>query len=289
MQITKFKCGGMSVGLSWAHVLGDVHFASEFINMWAKITNGQDPQAPPNLAQHKEAQTPSSPKKLCNNPLSLKRVDPVGDTWVATNNHKMSSLSFHVSSKQLSQLQFKLSDPDNSSRVGPFESLCAVIWQCVARVRNGLEPKVVTIVKYDLSKKNKGILSDNQVISIVKGEMSISKSELKDLATLVMNDAVDDREKIEEMLENEHGVSDVIIYGANLTFVDMTEATFYDMKLMRQNPEHVSYSIDGIGDEGVVLVLPTPKEDDGGKFVTITLPENELLDVKYALKEYGLW
>lgn len=288
MQLTKFKCGGMSVGLSWAHVLGDVYFASEFINMWGKTMSGQDPEAPPNLAQYGKIETSASPKKLRQDSLSLKWVDQVGDNWIATSNSKMDSFSFHVSATQLSQLQSKISGPKNSDRVPPFESLCAVIWHCVAKVKNGLEPKVVTIVKYDSSKKKKGIFNDNQVISIVKGDFSIIDSDLKELATLVMNKAVDEREKIEETLESENGLSDVIMYGANLTFVDLEEAAFYDIKLKGQNPAHVSYSVDGVGDEGVILVLPTLKDSGGGRFVTITLPENELLDLKYELKENDL-
>lgn len=289
IQLTRFKCGGMSVGLSWAHVLGDAYFASEFINMWGKTMGGQDREAPPNLAQYRKIETSPSPKKLRKDPLSIKWVDPVGDNWIATSNNKMDTFSFHVSAKQLSQLQSNISGPKNSDRVPPFESLCAVIWHCVAKVKNGPEPKVVTIVKYDSCKKKKGIFNDNQVISIVKGEFSIIDSDLKELATLVMDNAVDEREKIEETLESENGLSDVIMYGANLTFVDMEEATFYDMKVKGQTPTHVSYSVDGVGDEGVILVLPTPKDGRGGRFVTITLPENELLDLKYELKKNDLW
>lgn len=289
LQLTKFKCGGLSVGLSWAHVLGDVYFASEFINMWGKIMGGQDQETPPNLAQYRKIETSPYPKNLGENPLSLKWVDPVGDNWIVTSNNKMDTFSFHVSATQLSQLQYKISGPKNSDRVPPFESLCAVIWHCVAKVRTRPEPKVVTIVKYDPKcKKKKGIFNDNQVISIVKGEFSIIESDLKELATLVMNKAVDEGEKIEETLESENGLSDVIMYGANLTFVDLEEATFYDMKLKGQNPVHVSYSVDGVGGEGVVLVLPTPKDGGRGRFVTITLPENELLDLKYELKENDL-
>ena len=46
------------------------------------------------------------------------------------------------------------------------------------------------------------------------------------------------------------------MYGANLTFVNLEEADFYGMELKGQKPVHVSYFIDGVGDEGVVLVTP---------------------------------
>ncbi|KAK3010836.1 hypothetical protein RJ639_012413 [Escallonia herrerae] len=40
IQITRFKCGGASLGLSWAHVLGDAFCAADFIDMWGKFMAG---------------------------------------------------------------------------------------------------------------------------------------------------------------------------------------------------------------------------------------------------------
>ena len=54
----------------------------------------------------------------------------------------------------------------------------------------------------------------------------------------------------------ERWVSNFIMDGANLTFVNLEEADFYGMELKGQKPVHVSYFIDGVGDEGVVLVTP---------------------------------
>lgn len=288
MQITKFKCGGISLGLSWAHILGDVHFASYFINTWGKIMAGQKQGPPPILAQYRKMETSPSPKKILSEPLSIKWVDPVGDQWVPFITTKMVSFSFHVSATQLSDLQSKVSGPKKSVPVPPFESICAMIWQSVAKVKNRTESKVVTIVKYDSCKKNKKLDNENQVISIVKAECSIEESHLEELAALLVNGGVDEREKIREMVEAEDGAVDVIVYGANLTFVNFEQATFYELELKGQKPVHASYSVDGIGDGGAVFLLPTPKDDGRGRFVMITLPEKELIKVKHDLKENGL-
>lgn len=288
LQITKFKCGGISLGLSWAHILGDVHFASYFINTWGKIMAGQKQGPPPILAQYKKFETSPAPKGILIEPLSLKRVDPVGDQWVPSITTKMESYSFHVSATQLSHLQSKVSGSKKSIRVPPFESLCAMIWQSVAKVKNGMESKVVTTLKYDSCKKNNKIDNENQVISIVKTECSVQESNLEELAALLVSGGVDEREKIREMVETENGAIDVIVYGANLTFVNFEQATFYEFELKGQKPVHASYSVDGIGDGGAVFVLPTPKDDGKGRFVTITLPEKELIKVKHELKENGL-
>ncbi|KAL8120923.1 protein ECERIFERUM 26 [Apium graveolens] len=287
LQITKFKCGGMSLGLNWAHILGDVHFASYFINTWGKIMAGQEQGPSPILAQYRKMETSPSPKRITNEPLSIKWVDPVGDQWAPFITTKMASYSFHVSATQLSDLQSKVSGPKKSARVPPFESICAMIWQSVAKVKIRMESKVVTIVKYDACKKNKKLDNENQVISIVRAECSIEESDFEELAALLVNGEVDEREIIREMVESENGAMDVIVYGANLTFVNFEQATFYELELKGQKPVHASYSVDGIGEGGAVFVLPTPKDDGRGRFVTITLPEKELIMVKNDLKENG--
>lgn len=288
LQITKFKCGGISLGLSWAHILGDVHFASYFINTWGKIMAGQKKGPPPILAQYNKMETSPSPKKILDEPLSIKWVDPVGDHWIPFITTKMESYSFHVSATQLIHLQSKVSGPKKSVPVPPFESLCAMIWQSVVKVKNGTESKVVTIMKQDSCKKNKKIDNENQVISVVKADYSIEESDLEELAALLVDGAVDEREKIREIVESENGAMDVIVYGANLTFVNLEQATFYELELKGQRPIHASYSVDGIGDGGAVFVLPTLKDDGKGRFVTINLPEKVLIKVKHDLKQNGL-
>ncbi|GKB37613.1 eceriferum 26-like protein [Tanacetum coccineum] len=76
-----------------------------------------------------------------------------------------------------------------------------------------------------------------------------------------------------------------LIYGANLTFVDLSDAAFYDMEIRGQKPVSVSCFIDNIGDEGVVLVLPAPKGCSDGRTVHVTLPENQVPKLESTLKE----
>lgn len=136
IQFTWFKCGGMSIGLSWAHVLGDVFSASKFINIWAQIMAGH--QLPPQSLNN------SRTNKFINNPLlstvenlpySIKRVDPVGDHWRITNTCKMISHSFHITEKQLNQHISKIFGPKQSAKVKPFDVISATMWKILAKVR----------------------------------------------------------------------------------------------------------------------------------------------------------
>ncbi|CAI9762805.1 unnamed protein product [Fraxinus pennsylvanica] len=273
LQYTKFKCGGMSVGLSWAHVLGDAFSAAEFLNLLGKVVAGEKPNRP---IKTKSTNSESLLKDM-EDPLSVKRAGPVGDNWITVNNSKMEAFSFSVNAAQLSHLQSKISS--NATDFSPFEAISAVIWQCVAKIRES-EPKVVTICKMMEQNKADG---NNQLMSVVKAAYPIVEANPSELAELMKNSAFDQREKIENAIKKDNGVSDLIVYGANLTFVNLEEAKFYEFDYRGEKPVYVSYRVDGVGDEGAVFVLPGPPKN-GGMTVMAILPENEVTELKLELK-----
>ncbi|GFY82578.1 HXXXD-type acyl-transferase family protein [Actinidia rufa] len=195
LQLTKFSCGGVSVGLSWAHILGDAFSAVEFMNEWGHAMAAQQLAKPLKSAQiNTKPKTSPSPTTPTNDPVSTKRVGPVGDHWAHP----------------------------------------------------------------------------------------------KELAELVINQALDERPKIEDVVKRDNGLSDLIVYGANLTFVDLEGADLYGLEFNGQKPTYVGYKVDGVGEEGLVLVLPGPKNEgkngSGGKVVTIIVPENQVVELKSELK-----
>ncbi|KAA8527905.1 hypothetical protein F0562_035226 [Nyssa sinensis] len=290
IQLTWFKCGGVSVALSWAHVLGDVFSAVDFMNAWGQVAAGHQLSVRTlNSAQsHTKIEKSPSPPIHSQDPLSVKRVGPVGDHWTTTNNCKMEPFSFHVTATQLSHLQSKVCGRNGDDRIPPFESLCAIIWQCVAKVRDGPEPKIVTISKNNPPNHKNGIFGNGQVISVVKANFYIVEADPKELAELIINQAVDEGSRIDEAVERDQGLSDFIMYGANLTFVDLEHVNLYGLEFKGQKPIHANYTIDGVGDGGVVLVLPGPEDGGkvgkGGRIVTLMLPENEMMEMKSELK-----
>lgn len=294
MQLTKFKCGGTALGLSWAHVLGDAFSAAEYINMLGRVVAGHDLGRPINLAHiDKKPITPNSlTKVVAEDPLSVKRVDPVGDNWVHVTKCKIEPFSFNVTPTQLSNLQSKLSQ--NGSFVAPFEAIAAMIWQSIARIRGKeCEPNVVTICKRseDHNKAYGALGNYSQVVSVVKVDFPLVEADTSELASLVQNATFDERKKIEDAMERDHRLSDFIVYGANLTFVNLEEVEFYEFEYREEKPVRVSYRIDGVGDQGAVLVLPGPKdggEKGGGRMVVAMLPENEIVGLKSELNVAGL-
>lgn len=280
------------MGLSWAHVLGDAFAAAEFINMLGRVVAGHVLGRPFELAQSLSKSTISdSPTKVEEDPVAVKRVDPIGDNWVTPTKFKLEPFTFDVSPTQLSHLQSKLGP--NGAQFGPFEAITAITWKCIAKVRGQeLEPYVVTICKKsEEENKTYGMLSNSQVVSVVKADFPIVDAELSVLASLLKSHASDERGNIDKAMERENGLPDYIIYGANLTFVDLEDAKFYDFEYRGQKPVRVSYRIDGVGDEGAVLVLPGQKEGSksgGGRVIMTVLPEEEIVGLKSELKREGL-
>lgn len=297
LQVTFLKCGGISLGLSWAHVLGDAFSATNFMNTLAQFVNGLKPIYPPNYNKSPpHYQKPTKP--ITSEPLSLKQVSPVGDHWTMPLPCQMDTFSFHVKPTQLTKLQVKLSDYDsNLSLIQPFELLSAVIWRAIARIKNGPEPKTVTIIKKDATSPIEDVMTvrNDQYIGSVKAGFSVAEAHPKELAGLIHDMAESERDQIQEVVGRDPGGSDFVMYGSNLTFVNLEEAGFYGFELNGLSPRFVNCFVDGIGGEGVTLVLPSPKDGNsnvkttsGGRVVTMILPKSYMEELKEELKEWGL-
>ncbi|KAH7672017.1 Transferase protein [Dioscorea alata] len=270
IQLTRFKCGGMAVGLSWAHILGDAISATNSINMWGQFLTKNKSPTDQNIPKIQPKRINNLSTKLTSaTPNTLiKQVPPVEDHWVCpTNHHQMATFSFQISSPSLSS----------------FESLSALIWKCLAKIRQGREPHLVTVCRSIPAEKKTGlVLSNDQFITSVHCESSLSKIDVSELAQLIAEARVDKKKEIEELIDSESGEPSFIFYGANLTFVDLENVEFYGLEIKGQKPVHVSFKIDGVGDEGLVLVLPAG--DGEGKKVTAILPEDDILKLREVLE-----
>nr|XP_043632179.1 protein ECERIFERUM 26-like [Erigeron canadensis] len=284
MQLTKFQCGGTSVGVSWSHVLGDAFSATSFMNLWGQSTRKIYPAQPLRMVHSvNEAHNSKTPKT---DPLAVKRVGPVGDHWVTPNDTSKETYSFYLSWAEMTSLQSKICGDKNHQQIPPFESICTVVWQSLAKVKHGSVVNVVTICKKDPKQPSEGVFTNkSQTIKVVKTDYSVPESSPMKLGLLIMNQAVDEVKKIEEAMESENDLSDFLVYGANLTFVDLLYVPLYELDIRGQTPVYVNCAIDNIGDAGVVLVFPARKNNSDGVTVSITLPENHISELKSVLKK----
>ncbi|CAI9271416.1 unnamed protein product [Lactuca saligna] len=285
MQLTMFKCGATSVGVSWAHVLGDVFSAMIFMNMWGDATRDLYPAQPLLMApSHNDQGTKY--KSAMKDPLAIKRVDPVGDHWATINDTKIDTYSFYLSWPELTRLQSKICGDNDHQTIPPFESICSVVWQCLAKIKQGSNVNTVTICQRESQNSFEGVLTNKaQSIKVVKTEESVEEFSIMELGLLLMNQGVDERKSIEETMESDGGLADFLLYGANLTFVDLLDAPLYDLDIRGNTPVYVNCVIDNVGDEGVVLVYPARKDQSEGMRVSVTLPQTHLSKLKSMLKK----
>lgn len=284
VQFTRFKCGGLAVGVSWSHVLGDAVSASKCINLWGSLLSGA-----PKLQKSNRTSNPKSltATPAAGGPLSTKQVGLNGDLWLPHTEHRTVTSSFRVSRTKLNQLQSEV-----SGGFPAFEAIAALMWKTLARIRVGKDPSTVTVIRNDCSGEGDTSLSNKQTISTAATDSSVAKLEISELATLISEASKDEKHAIAEMLDRENGAGDFIVYGANPTFVDMEGVDLYGLELKGQKPVCVEYNICGVGEEGAVLVLQEPDDDageGGGKQVVVILQEHEMPILKEVLwSEWGI-
>ncbi|KAL2923310.1 Protein ECERIFERUM 26 [Bienertia sinuspersici] len=268
------------------------------MNTLSQFLRGMKPAYPPNLNK-----SPLQNQKLMtSHPQSLKDVGPLGDNWIMPLPSQMDTFSFHVRPKQLAQLKSKLSKNSYPpSPLQPFELLSAVIWRAVARIRNGPEPNPVNIIKKDSRSPIEDIMSlrNNQFVGLVKANFSVAEAHVEELAAQIRDMVEDERDQIRNVVGQDPGNSDFIIYGSNLTFMNLEEVDFYGFEVNGLSPRFVNCFIDGIGEEGVILVLPSPKYCNNdykdnmkfwseGRIVTLILPKSYMMELKKLLEDWGL-
>lgn len=284
VKFTWFKCGGLCVGLSWSHILGDAFSAFDFISKWSQILAGQThththtPPKPKPLPTPIHKQTQSPPHN--NDPISVKMATTAGEFWLPTNHAKMATHSFHVTSKQLNRLVTTSTCHQNdAAETSYFGTLSALVWKHVARIRGESEPRAVTI----FTRGGEGL-----ELSAVEASFVVATSDVAELARVIGAERrVDD---VAKLVEESGGKGDFVVYGANLTLVDLENGgDVYGVVLNGHKPVLANCCIHGVGDDGVVLVLPAPEGFSGGRMVTVSLPEKELLQLKDNLRdEWGI-
>ncbi|KAJ0245523.1 Protein ECERIFERUM 26 [Hirschfeldia incana] len=276
VQMTRFKCGGLAFGLIWANIMGDSFSLLYVFNLWAKALSGEKIYAPETSTTDRRFLNPNPTAKV---PESIKRVDPVGDLWITPNNKKMASYCFNLSVADQISPHFPANGDD---QIPAFEILAGIIWKSVAKVREDPEPLTVTIIRKDPNDlKPTRSIRNGQMISSAHVDFPVAEATVEELVRCIER-ATDERCGIEEIGES----MDFVVYGAKLTFVDLSEVDLYDAKVMGKSPESVYCNVEGVGEEGLVVVYAAAKPEE--RVVTMTLPEEEMERVKSEFKKCGL-
>ncbi|KAF8774935.1 hypothetical protein HU200_004979 [Digitaria exilis] len=274
VQVTSFKCGGMALGFTWAHLIGDIPCAATCFTTWANILSGKKVVPAPTLRDPLTSPPPPGPLPTgvaVAPPSAVVKATaaPVGDHWAVPTTHDMVPFSFHVTEQQLKSLQLQLGGEPR--HVGTFELVAALTWRALAGIRGPDEEdatRTVTIVKTtgDTATGGRlGLTNEHRIGHVIAtGGMSPAVTDVAKLAALLAGVSLDEAGTVAATADA--GDADVVVYGANLTLVDAERVDVYGLELGAWRPAHVEYAVDGVGDGGAVVVH---RDGGGGKGRTV--------------------
>jgi hypothetical protein len=277
-QVTSFKCGGMALGFTWAHVIGDIPSAAACFSTWAQLFSGKKAPAPTlrdPLAMPPSAAPPASVAAL---PPSVKATAaPVSDHWAVPTTRHMLPFSFHVTQQQLQGLLQLRAPKGHQQRhvvVGPFELVSALMWRALAAIRDPEEEeatRTVTVVRAEpaLAPGLANAHRIGHVVAATGGSSSPATADVAQLAALLAGAHLKEASAVAAAALSSAGAedADVVVYGANLTFVDAEALEVYaGLELAGRRPAHVEYAVDGVGDGGAAVV----HRDAGGRGRTVS-------------------
>lgn len=252
--------------MRWAHFLGDAFAASECINTWGKIMANQ--KLPPHLnpppTNHHPLNTDSTSCR------SVKLLESLGDNWLTPNNSNLQTHTFHLTQNKLSNLL-------NKENIQPFDLISAILWKSVAKLR---PTSIVNICKWRGTFTNEALGNVHQQIGVVEAQ-TIGKADRFAVSKMIANNFIDETSVIEKRMEEEDENFDFVVYGSNLTFVNLEKLNLYGLQIKGKSPIFANLSIGGVGDEGAVVVVPD--SGGGGRVVNVILPQDQLQHVKNDL------
>ncbi|CAI9113849.1 OLC1v1014533C1 [Oldenlandia corymbosa var. corymbosa] len=138
LQVTYFKCGGVSLGVGMQHHAADGFSGLHFINTWSDMARGLDLTLPPfidrTLLKARDPPQPQFPHIEYQPPPQLKvdpsqihdKPDSVPDTTVSI---------FKLSKEQIAALKAKSKDDGNTVSYSSYEMLAGHVWSCACKAR----------------------------------------------------------------------------------------------------------------------------------------------------------
>ncbi|KZV19184.1 spermidine hydroxycinnamoyl transferase [Dorcoceras hygrometricum] len=148
VQLTRFKCGGVSIGMGISHVMADGPSALHFINEWTKFARGEaaGPNVPPYL--DRKILDTEKPMDFKFDPAVL-RPPPtlIGQEDSMEQRKKPITVAFlNLSRLQIEKLRnranmdFDAEKSASSRGYSRFEAVAAHIWRCTSKARESKPP-----------------------------------------------------------------------------------------------------------------------------------------------------
>ncbi|XP_065869325.1 shikimate O-hydroxycinnamoyltransferase [Euphorbia lathyris] len=133
LQITHFKCGGVSLGVGMQHHVADGFSGLHFVNTWSDMARGLDLTVPPfidrTLLRARDPPQPAFHHVEYQPPPSLKAC-------AETTKPDSTTVSiFKLSREQLNVLKSKAKEDGNTTSYSSYEMLAGHVWRSTCRAR----------------------------------------------------------------------------------------------------------------------------------------------------------
>ncbi|XWS25387.1 hypothetical protein CRYUN_Cryun27aG0064300 [Craigia yunnanensis] len=124
--------------------------------------------------------------------------------------------------------------PSQTDNISHFANpLCYIIWQSLSKISEDSDSRIVTVCTNNSIIRENEMPTNGMILSTVQADFSVSKDEIVELTKLIAEKMMPENE---ELLQGNEERSDFIVYGANLTFVDLEEANLYGLELKGKKP-----------------------------------------------------
>ncbi|CAN6572461.1 unnamed protein product [Malus baccata var. baccata] len=144
VQVTKFKCGGFSLGLCMNHCMFDGIGAMEFVNSWGKIARGLPLTAPPFL--DRSILKARNPPRIEYQHHEFSEITGTSSTNNDLCEEKMLYRSFSFDSEKLEKLKMKAREDGALENCTTFEALSAFVWKARTRALNPLPEQQIKLL-----------------------------------------------------------------------------------------------------------------------------------------------
>lgn len=127
VQVTKFKCGGFTLGLNMIHCMKDGLCAMEFVNAWAETARGLDLKTPPFL--DRTILKARDPPKVEFQHHEFDEIEDLSNTEKIYEGENIIHKSFLFNPEKLDSLKKKATEDGVLKKCSTFEALSAFVWR----------------------------------------------------------------------------------------------------------------------------------------------------------------
>ncbi|MFS7940439.1 putative quinate O-hydroxycinnamoyltransferase [Helianthus anomalus] len=276
VQVTYFKCGGVSLGVATHHRVADGTSTFHFKNTWSDIARGLDITLPPfidrTLLRARDPPQPLfkhveyHPDLTVNSPLQV----PLGES-------KTVFSVFKLTQNQLDALKAKSKEDGNMIRYSTFEILSGHIWKCVGKAR-GLPDDVKTKLYFSVDGRARlqpplprgyfGNVVFTATAIATAGEIQSKPSwyasgKIHDALAMMNNDYL--KSAIDYLEEHDCHKPEVSYKYTNLQIISWARIPIHDADFGWGRPIFMGRT--GIPSAGKCIVSPSPINDGSLSFI----------------------